>query len=85
MNQDKAEDIFPLVQKSFSLCVELYAHVNRFPRAHKPLLGRDLIGLVLKLLTNQFISKRHIKPYPSCPKPAPAFCKQGFLIGHPFP
>ncbi len=43
MNQDKREDLLPLAQKSFDLCVELYAHVNRFPRAHKSLLGRDLL------------------------------------------
>ncbi len=26
------EDGFPIVQRSFDLCVGLYGHVNRFPR-----------------------------------------------------
>ncbi|MBI3352735.1 MAG: hypothetical protein HY036_09170 [Nitrospirae bacterium] len=46
MSQDKAkqDEGLPLVQRSFDLCVELYTHVNRFPRAHKPLLGRDILS-----------------------------------------
>jgi len=46
----KEDELLPLVQKSFDLCYELYICVNRFPRAHKPLLGRNLLLAVQQML-----------------------------------
>jgi len=45
-----ADDLSPIVQRAYDVAVALYDHVNRFPRAHKPLLGRELTGLALRLL-----------------------------------
>lgn len=39
-----ADELIPIVQRAYDFAVALYAHVNRFPRAHKPLLGRELLG-----------------------------------------
>ena len=44
------QDLIPIVQKTYDFSVTLYAYINRFPRAHKPLLGRELMGLTLRLL-----------------------------------
>jgi hypothetical protein len=34
-------DLIPIVQRAYDLCVGLYAHVNRFPRAQRTLLGHE--------------------------------------------
>jgi len=59
MNQDKTkEDLLPLLQRSFDLSVDLYAHVNRFPRVHKSLLGRDLLTAVQRMLIGLIAASR---------------------------
>jgi len=45
------EDGIPIVQRSYDLCVGLYGHVNRFPRAQRGLLGRVILDDALQLLT----------------------------------
>ncbi len=39
-----AEEFIPIVQKAYDFAVNLYLYVNRFPRAHKPLIGRELLS-----------------------------------------
>jgi|GEM_PF-185975 len=43
------------MQRAFDLCLSLYGHVNRFPRAYKPLLGRDILSasqqMLIRLIT----------------------------------
>ena len=53
-----AEEFIPIVQRAYDFAVNLYLHVNRFPRLHKPLIGRELIGLVLKLLNTLVLANR---------------------------
>jgi hypothetical protein len=53
-----AEEFIPIVQRAYDFAVNLYLYVNRFPRAHKPLIGRELIELVLKLLNTLVIANR---------------------------
>ena len=52
------------MQRSFDLCVALYAHVNRFPRAHKSLLGRDLLAAVQRMLIGLITATRHRERLP---------------------
>ena len=33
--------VIPIVQRAYDVAVALYGYVNRFPRTHKPLLGRE--------------------------------------------
>jgi len=49
-DREKQEDLLPLAQRSFDLCIALYNHVNRFPKAHKSLLGRDILNAVQQML-----------------------------------
>lgn len=57
-----ADELIPIVQGAYDFAVALYAHVNRFPREHKPLLGRERLGLVLRLLiTLVMANRRHDK------------------------
>ncbi|MBI3604660.1 MAG: hypothetical protein HY202_01375 [Nitrospirae bacterium] len=82
MSQDKAkqDEGLPLVQRSFDLCVELYTHVNRFPRAHKPLLGRDILSAAQQMFVGLVMATRRRDRLPVleeadlhlghfCPKP----------------
>lgn len=41
-----AEEFIPIVQKAYDFAVNLYLYVNHFPRAHKPLIGRELISIL---------------------------------------
>lgn len=45
-----AEPLIPIIQKAFDLNVGLYVYVNQFPRAHKGLLGREILRLALDLV-----------------------------------
>jgi hypothetical protein len=42
-----ADAVIPIVQRAYDFAVALYGYVNRFPRMHKPLLGRELMGLTI--------------------------------------
>ncbi len=53
-----ADELIPIVQRAYDFAVDLYRHVNRFPRAQKPLLGRELVGLALRLLVTLVTSNR---------------------------
>ena len=53
-----AEELIPIVQRAYDFAVDLHGAVNRFPRAHKPLLGRELIGLALRLLLTLVTANR---------------------------
>ncbi len=44
------DELLPIVQRAYDFAVALYAYVNRFPRIHRPLLGRELMGLALRIL-----------------------------------
>jgi len=50
--------VIPIVQRAFDVAVALYGYVNRFPRTHKPLLGRELMGLALRLLVTLVTANR---------------------------
>jgi len=50
--------LIPIVQKTYDFAVMLYSHINRFPRTHKPLLGRELMGLALRLLVTLVTANR---------------------------
>lgn len=58
--EKRHEDLLPLMQRAFDLCLSLYGHVNRFPRAYKPLLGRDILSasqqMLIRLIT---ATRRH--------------------------
>jgi hypothetical protein len=45
-----ADAVIPIVQRAYDFAVALYGYVNRFPRAQKPLLGRELFGLGVRLI-----------------------------------
>jgi hypothetical protein len=47
--EKRREDLLPLMQRAFDLCLSLYGHVNRFPRAYKPLLVRDWPNMPMPL------------------------------------
>jgi hypothetical protein len=53
-----ADAVIPIVQRAYDFAVALYGYVNRFPRMHKPLLGRELMGLALRLLVTLVTAKR---------------------------
>ncbi|WP_133174643.1 hypothetical protein [Candidatus Methylomirabilis limnetica] len=44
---EMADAVIPIVQRAYDFAVALYGYVNRFPRMHKPLLGRELMGLTI--------------------------------------
>ena len=48
----------PIVQLAYDFVVALYGYVNRFPRMHKPLLGRELMRLALRLLVTLVTANR---------------------------
>ena len=50
LGEGGAEPCIPIIQKAFAFNVALYGYVNRFPRAHKALLGRELLRLALDLV-----------------------------------
>ena len=50
--------VIPIVQRAYDVAVALYGYVNRFPRMHKPLLGRELMGLALRLLVTLVTANR---------------------------
>lgn len=54
----------PLVQGSFDLSVKVYEHVNRFPRAHKTLLGRDLLSAAQGMLVSLTAASKSRKRTP---------------------
>jgi hypothetical protein len=45
-----ADDVIPIVQRAYDVAVALYGYVNRFPRMHKPLLGRVILDDGLQML-----------------------------------
>jgi len=53
-----AEELIPIVQRAYDFAVDLYGAVNRVPRAQKPLLGRELVGLALRLLVTLVTANR---------------------------
>ncbi len=53
-----ADAVIPIVQRAYDFTVALYGYVNRFPRVHKPLLGRELMGLALRLLVTLVTANR---------------------------
>jgi hypothetical protein len=53
-----ADDVIPIVQRPYDFAVALYGYVNRFPRMHKLLLGRELMGLALRLLVTLVTANR---------------------------
>jgi len=52
------EEGIPIVQRAYDLCVVLYGHVNRFPRAERGLLGRVILDDALQLLTVLTVATR---------------------------
>lgn len=59
-----AEELIPIVQRSYDFAGALYGYVNRFPRAHKPLIGRELMGLALRLLVALVTANRRREKAP---------------------
>jgi len=53
-----ADAVIPIVQRAYDVAVALYRYVNRFPRMHKPLLGRELMGLALRLIVTLVTANR---------------------------
>lgn len=51
-------DLIPIVQRAYDLCVDLYAHVNRFPRAQRTLLGRVILDDGLQMLVLLTVANR---------------------------
>lgn len=51
-------DLIPIVQRSYDLCAVLYEHVNRFPRAQRPLLGRVILDDALQILVQLTLANR---------------------------
>jgi hypothetical protein len=56
----RSSDLIPVVQKSYDLCADLYAYVNRFPRAQRGLLGKVILEDGLQLLTSLTVAHRHM-------------------------
>lgn len=56
----RAEDLIPVVQKSYDLCAGLYTHVNRFPRAQRGLLGRVILEDALQMLVSLTVANRRV-------------------------
>ena len=55
---ERGTDLIPVVQRSYDLCAGLYGHVNRFPRAQRPLLGRMILEEALQVLAQLTIANR---------------------------
>ena len=53
-----ADDLIPVVQRSYDLCAGLYEHVNRFPRAQRGLLGRVILEDALRMLVLFTVANR---------------------------
>jgi hypothetical protein len=53
-----AEELIPIVQRSYDLCAGLYEHVNRFPRAQRTLLGRVILEDALQMLVVLTVANR---------------------------
>lgn len=51
-------DLIPVVQRSYDLCAGLYAHVNRFPRAQRTLLGRVILEDALRMMVLLVVANR---------------------------
>lgn len=58
------EDLIPIVQRSFDFCLKLYGYVNGFPKAQKPLLGRELIAQALSMLVLFVTANRRANKLP---------------------
>ncbi len=54
------EPLIPIIQKAFDVNVALYGYVNTFPRAHKALLGREILRLALDLVVS-LVTTNHQK------------------------
>jgi hypothetical protein len=54
----RGRDLIPVVQKSYDLCANLYAYVNRFPRAQRGLLGRVILEDALQMLVSLTVANR---------------------------
>ncbi|MGH2603817.1 MAG: hypothetical protein ACRDJ9_31085 [Dehalococcoidia bacterium] len=52
------DDGAPIVVRAYDLCAALYAHVNRFPRAQRTLLGRMVLGEALRMLAALTVANR---------------------------
>lgn len=59
-----AEPLIPIIQKAFDFNVALYGYVNKFPRAHKALLGRELLRLALELVVLLAIANHRVNKVP---------------------
>lgn len=53
-----AQDLIPVVQRSYDLCAGLYEHINRFPRAQRGLLGRMILDDALQMLVSLTVANR---------------------------
>ncbi len=62
IRQAQYGDLIPIVQKSFDFCLRLYGYMNRFPKAQKPLLGRELIAQALSMLV-LFVTAKHASAF----------------------
>lgn len=51
-------DLIPIVQRAYDLCEGLYAHVNRFPRSQRTLLGRVILDDGLQMLVLLTVANR---------------------------
>ena len=60
-----ADELIPIVQRTDDVAVDLYGAVNRFPQAQKPLLGRELVGLALRLLVTLVTAHRRRDKVPA--------------------
>ena len=59
-----AEPLIPIIQKAFDFNVALYGYVNKFPRAHKALLGRELLRLALNLVVLLVTANHRVNKVP---------------------
>lgn len=58
------EDLIPIVQKTYDFSVPLYSYIDRFPRAQKTLLGREILSLALRLLVQLITANRQANKIP---------------------
>lgn len=56
-----AEELIPVVQRSYDLCADLYDYVNRFPRSQRTLLGRVILDEALRMLALLTVANRRHK------------------------
>ena len=59
----RSDDGAPMIVHTYDLCAKLYAHVDRFPRAQRTLLGRMILDQALRMLAaltvaNRLVDKR---------------------------